>query len=259
MPEVHPISLSANAPHLSVVYIRTWGTPSRDANWIYWVGADHNNIDVFSVQHEGSIWSLTDYATLTEYATTIGYALSKVIRSEKILFIGHSLGGIIVKQIAILIASDVRLSTLSSKRLDFCFIATPHLGGNFDFVRPVIRFVPNRLMGLVFGWNAEIQEINDRYLQLRTPTFGTILCFAERRRFFGIKIVGNSSAFIEDQRAINLAISRHHSSICTLTSRRDVIYLVISQLCKHSVNRTLVGEGRFELDQSSIERIFRDQ
>jgi hypothetical protein len=265
MPEVHTIALSSVAPQVSIVfihgsdgnYISTWGPSDHDANWIYWIGADHNNVDVFSVQHEGSIWSLTDYATITEYAETISYALSKLVRTEKIFFIGHSLGGIIIKQIAIMIESDTTLSSLADKGLDFCFIATPHLGGNFGFARSAVRLIPNKLMGLVFGWNSEVQEINDKFLQLRNPTLGTILCFAERKRFFGFKLIENSSAFIQDKQAINLAISRHHTSICTLTSRQDVIYLSVSKLCKHAAKRTLVGEAQFELDQSLIERAFR--
>jgi len=265
MPEVHIISQSRANPHLTVVfihgsngnYIRSWGSNDPDSNWIYWIAEDFPDADVLSVQHEGNIWSLTDYATINDYAKTIGYTLSQMIRSERILLIGHSLGGIIAKQIALLIESDPELSPLRGKSLDFCFIATPHLGGNFDFARSIVRFIPNRLLGLVFGWNLEIQDINDRYLETRKKRFGGVLCFAERRRFFGLKLMKESSAFIPDSRAVNLPISKHHKAICKLKSKQDAIYLCVAKLGEYSRKRTLVGESSFEIDRSLIDRAFR--
>src|SRR4029077_13930161 len=265
MPEIFTISKSKSSPRLTVVfihgtngnYIKTWGPNDRDANWIYWIGEDLYDADIFSVQHEGNIWSLSDYATITEYAQTIGYTLSQLVRSKRIVFVGHSLGGIIAKQIAILAEVDQKMGPLREANLDFCFIATPHLGGNFDFARPVVRCLPNRLMGLVFGWNLEIQNINDRFLQLRKSKFGGVLSFAERKRYFGFKLINDSSAFIPDDRAVNLAVSKHHRGICKLDSRQDAVYLCVKKLCEYAQRRTPVGESAFELDQYLIDRAFR--
>lgn len=265
MPEVYVISQSRTHPRLTVIfihgtngnYIRTWGSNDPASNWIYWIAEDLPDADVFSVQHEGNIWSLTDYATITDYAKTIAYTMGQLIRSDHVLLIGHSLGGIIAKQIALIIESDVKLTLLRDKSLDFCFIATPHLGGNFDFARSIVRFVPNRLLGLVSGWNLEIQDINDKFLETRKTRFGGVLCFGERKRFFGLKLMKDSSAFIPDDRAVNLSISKHHKAICKLQSRQDAIYLCVKKLCDYSRKSTLVGESSFEVDRSLLVRAFR--
>jgi hypothetical protein len=264
MPELHAISRGHSAPILTVVfvhgtdghYIKTWGPTAPGENWIYWMGADHPRVDVFSVQHEGSIWSLTDYSTIAEYAGAIGYAVSKVVRTERLLFIGHSLGGIVVKQLVLMAESDPNLSSLAGRYLDFCFIATPHLGGNFGLARPLTTLVPNKLLGLVFGWNKEIQKINDRFLEVKNVKMGALISFAERRRLLGLKIIPDHAAFINDKRAQNLALSKDHRSICKLKSRDDVIYIAVDEFCKASPRRNLVGESEFKLDQQMISRAF---
>lgn len=266
MPAIYSISESAGPPAVTIIfihgsgghYLKNWGSLQEGSNWISWFGHDLENADVFSVQHEGNFWSLADEGTFDDYAETIGYALTQRVRSERIVFVAYSLGGIIAKRLMKLIAdSDSKLATLKMKNFAFCFIATPHLGANFPKLRFIAGRLPNRLLGVIFGWNPEIQKINDDFLQIRPPLVGGIICFGERKRYLGlIRLIDRSSGFIAHERVQNLPISKSHSEICVVTTRGDVVYMSILKLAQGFSPKVYVGEEFFEIDSQILDRIF---
>jgi hypothetical protein len=265
MPSVHTI-YSAHEPFVTIIfihgsrgnYLTNWGPLKDGTNWTSWIGSDLKNADVLSVQHEANFWSISDDGTIDEYAKTIGHGLAQKIRSKRVVFVAYSLGGIIIKRLVKLIADDnKKVSVFKNLECSFCFIATPHLGANFSKLRKLANYFPNKILAIIFGWNPEIQQINDEFLGISRPFVDGIVCFAERMRYCGIiRLIDKSSSFIEDERALNLAISKSHSEICVVTSREDVIYMSILKLARNEKPRIYVGEANFEVDQSIVDRMF---
>jgi len=219
MPNLHTIHLSPERPRLSVVfvhgsnghYLQTW-EEDGSSSWMRWLSEDADSIDVFSVQHEANLLSFSDYATISEYAEVIEHALEITLRTQQVLFVCHSLGGIIVKEMICQRYSRGGQGHFATNKFDICFIATPHLGTNFK----LLRYVPNRIAAII-GSSSEIQAINARFLEISDNAIGKGLCVAERRRLWGmVKLLPDASAFIANKKFKNLAVSKDHRKVCKL-------------------------------------------
>ena len=265
MPTIHFIRKSS-APEVTIAfihgshghYLKNWGPMEDGENWVHWLGHDVKTADIISIEHEASFRSLSDLGTFDDYAKTIGNGLAQAIRSERIVFVCYSLGGIIIKRLIKLVAdgrSD--LLPLRNMRCDFCFIATPHLGANFKRIEPIVRVVPNPILKTIFGFNPEIDQINKDFTGISRPLVESIACFGERKRHRGLfTIVHGSSSFIEDERALNLAISKTHSEICVAKTRGDIIYMTVAKLAANCAPKAYIGEASFTIDSNVLDRLF---
>jgi Putative serine esterase (DUF676) len=262
MPELHPIFKSRTEPDLTFVfihgsggdYLTSWGPSKLTDNWIYWLGHDLKNIDIYSVQHEANLFSFSDYGTISEYATTIGHSVEQKLRSRRVVFICHSLGGTIAKRMIALAANGSISFTTDGRKIDLCFIATPHLGMGYRW----LASIPNGIASAVFGANAEIQRANDEFLDIPRQIVDSILCFGERRRSFGMKLFQNETAFLRDSRSVNLPISKNHNNVCKILSKNDVIYQSILNLgAARLKGKTVISEKEILINSDILNRLFK--
>jgi pimeloyl-ACP methyl ester carboxylesterase len=261
MPELHAIFRSRAEPKLTLVfihgsggnYLRTWGPSKLEANWIYWLGRDLRAVDVYSVQHEANLFSFSDYGTISEYASTIGYSIDQTLRSRRVIFVCHSLGGTIAKRMITLAANGSIPFSLDHRRIDLCFIATPHLGLGYR----LLAYMPNGIASAIFGANTEIQRANEEFLAVPHETIDRILCFGERRRFIGFRLFQNETAFLNDTRSINLPISKDHKRVCKIQNKNDVIYQSILRLGRARLKgQTVISEEEIFIAPDTLDRLF---
>src|SRR5262249_41482535 len=112
--------------------------------------------------------------------------------------------------------------------------------------------------GVIFGWNPEIQKINDEFLDLQPPLIGQIVSFYERKKLWGIiRLIDKSSGVIASERVTNLPISKSHSQICIVRDKSDVVYLMVTNLARGVKARTGVGEQYFEVDSQILKNMFK--
>lgn len=260
MPSVHQIHACSGPPSLTIIfvhgsgghYLETWGPTASTESILYWLANDLKHVDIYSVGHEANLASMSDYATIEEYADVIAFALRPTIRTQNVLFVGHSLGGIIIKQLIINHADN-----FSPASLDFCFIGTPHNGANFAWLRFVHGLIFRNEVGkLLLGHNAELQQINTGFLKPTNRCVGQIICVAERRRIFGMKIMSDHSAMIGDPRAINLPVSKNHHDLSKPRDRNDVVYQAILRLAQSRISKlALVSDSNFTDDEGLQEAL----
>lgn len=244
MPSVFQISRAQHRPSLSIVFIHgsggdhlsTWMPKGQESCLMHWLAEDLKEVDVLSVAHEADAKSFVDYSTLVEYASAIAYGLAPLIRSKSILFVCHSLGGLIAKQIVIAAPSSNADPKDFARDADFCFIGTPHAGVHFRWLRRAHMLIfRNQLGRILLGDSETLRNLNANFVE---AVAGQIVCFAERRRWHFFKLMPDESGFIDHKRAVNLSISKTHEDICKPTSRDDVLYQAILRLGLAKLSRS---------------------
>ena len=160
-------------------------------------------------------------------------------RHPSIIFIGHSLGGLIIQEMLTTSQSDPRYGALVDRTAGAIFLATP-VGGSdhaaalatllehvpgFDRSCPMVRDLRSIdsnafLQKLDADWRKFMQteeRLKGRERRLRS------VCLYETKSLFGVMIVGQSaSAAVCDER---LAMNEDHLSIAKPASRSSEVYM----------------------------------
>jgi len=203
--------------------ITTWHPKGKYDNncWPFWLGdeTEFENISIWSYSYDASVVGRT--MTIPEQADSLLDILLNKIGNGKnpLIFITHSLGGLIIKQLLQNIKDkdnqDVKLILNRTKGI--VFLATPHQGSNranwFDLVSlyqssSLLKYLKSRdlydylyKLNSWFIQNLDELEINVKvYFEIKSvPIFG--------------QIVDKYSAKIEHKKVSNIPISIDHINI----------------------------------------------
>jgi pimeloyl-ACP methyl ester carboxylesterase len=111
----------------------TW-THSNGECWLRWLASDYPFVNVYSAGYDSAVTTKFlkgDGADLVDIATMIlDRLMSRKTKSKPILFVAHSLGGLIVKQLLRKSCESVngRRKRVCSQTLGVVFVGTPHQG-----------------------------------------------------------------------------------------------------------------------------------
>ncbi|KAM0255815.1 hypothetical protein ACHAQJ_005402 [Trichoderma viride] len=158
-----------------------------------------------------------------------------------IIFLCHSLGGIVVKSALVEGTLDpVYRSIVKSTRL-LVFFATPHLGGNYSgigdiaakIVRAGLRAPSNDLLD---GLKSGSRDVIRRFEQARhLPDNCLVISFYETENYgrLGLIVEKESAVMnLSEDREKQVALKANHSKVCkfsTVESCEPVIELIVSQ------------------------------
>ena len=156
-----------------------WGAPG--SHWPAWLGEDLPDVGVWSLGYENAAFKPRWFSILRFFSGR-GFAMPLLDRAESVLlkfdvegigkkpvvFITHSMGGLLVKQL--LRSANESLARSESKILlentkGVCFIATPHIGA--DLAKWVTYF------RTLLGTNVSVDELRPHEPLLRVSKRGT--------------------------------------------------------------------------------------
>lgn len=167
----------------------TWAATHGGDSWLEWLASDVSNIAVWSLKYPagatkwttaGEGMSLPDRA-----ANLIPTMLYYGIGSRKTVFVCHSLGGLVVKQI-LKYSSEMAIpewTTLLESTLGVVFLATPHHGSNLaSFAQAAkISRATKTLLALTAD-SPQLKELGDWYRQNAGVYSLDTIAFAEGRK-----------------------------------------------------------------------------
>lgn len=216
--------------------VKTWHhKESPDLFWPAWLGEDLGNVAVWSLNYDaaslawkGTAMPLTDRAT---------YALAAMeadgIGSRPVVFVTHSLGGLLVKQM-LRHANDYgqpAWKELSDHTRGVVFLATPHSGSD---IASWLRYV-----SIVLKANVTVEDLraHDPALRNLNLWFRTnasrlnIPCeaFFETKLVAGFIVVNETSADPGIQGVIPIPVDANHIDICKVKSRQELVYRRVRQ------------------------------
>ncbi|WP_417878632.1 esterase/lipase family protein [Vibrio sp.] len=225
-------------------YKNTWSC-GRDKNvfWPAWLTENESDVCVWSIEYESKVaYFIDDAMPFKDQAANIAENLfiKNDLKTGEIIFIGHSMGGLIIKQV-IRIAEDRKYfrdeaNQLLSRVTGTGFIGTPHTGsdlstiGNMLPVRLAMRLIklsPSAATLYLFRNNPDLRELNtwfrdwERQYRISTMSLGE----TKKTRFTGWIVKPDSADAGLTSHLI--PVEKDHNSICKPDDREDQIYLHI--------------------------------
>jgi hypothetical protein len=150
--------------------VETWHPEdSPDHFWPKWLADDHPEAAVWTVGYpaEFTKWSGegTGMALPDRAKQALDYLISLGLGRLPLLFVAHSLGGLLVKQI-LRASADLapRYQKISEMTRGVVFLATPHAGSNLsNFAQGLRLFRPTAAVKDLEAHNPYLQDLSDWY------------------------------------------------------------------------------------------------
>ena len=198
--------------------------------WPVWLGLERPDLGIWSLGYEvepfawkGSTMPLVDRATNT-------LALMEIddIGKRPVLFITHSMGGLLVKQM-LRHAHDFGLQqwkAIVEQTRGIVFLSTPHSGSD---IANWVRYISKLLQATVSVEELEanhsrLRELNLLYRNHENLKNIKMQVYCEKRQISGIMVVDETSADPGIPGVIPIPMDEDHISICRPQSKESLIY-----------------------------------
>lgn len=225
-------------------YKDTWSC-GRDKNlfWPEWLADKASDVCVWSVEYESKVaYFINDTMAFKDRAANIAESLfiKKEIKEGEIILIGHSMGGLIIKQI-MRIAQDRKYisdeaNKLISRITGTAFIGTPHTGsdlstiGNMLPVRlamSLIKLSPSAATLYLYRNNPDLRELNVWSRDWMRQYKITTLSLGETKKTGLLSWIVKPDSADAGFNEHLILVDKDHSSICKPDDREDQVYQLI--------------------------------
>ncbi len=255
-----PDSAQIASPFLDIVFVHglggdrleSWKAPP-DAFWPKWLAAKFGSCRVYCFGYNSSKLAgfLTgEGASLQDIASVfMDSMLSRDVIAPSTLFICHSLGGLVVKQMlrrcAESVDSDYR--ELGRSVAGVAFLGTPHTGANMvtSVNHLVGKFLSKQTKQLVHAEDALV-DLNDSF-RSRARTL-KVFSFYETEKTSGVQVVDKVSANPGLLGSEPIAVQSDHVNICKCVDQASPVYLSICRLVKKLLNAQKRSQGFVPLE-----------
>lgn len=264
MARLHPIySGQSDRPAILFVHgldghwLETWrhDACSKDDCWPHWVG-EETGCDIWSLEYDAALSGWLDQAMpLPDQGSQVMDLLASApaLKGKPLVFVTHSLGGILVKTALVYGAEeDRRFQHIVDHVLGVVFIATPHSGAQLATLARVIKYLLriNPPVGNLEHHDPHLRTLNRRYQTLVKERGIEGYVYAEKRgvkigpRGFGgwlrrieptVMVVdpGSTDPSLPEIQPISLA--EDHISICKPPDRQQQIHLSLCHVLKEKI------------------------
>jgi len=237
---VGPLQEGADVLDVIVVHglggdpIGTWKSPTTGEFWPIWLAADLGRVQVWTLKWPSHGYSFAPSSGLS--IVDVAHATLELLDSHNlggrpIVFICHSMGGILFKQ---LFHSAATLKNSTWERLlrhtvGVVFMGTPHTGSSLANLLQHVPKVPSMRTHELQRNDSSLRLINTWY-RVNAPTLQiATLTFFETRKVGPTLVVDQSSADSNVPDSIPIAVDADHFTICKPASRKENSYLAIKR------------------------------
>ncbi len=217
-----------------------------------------------SVSHrKETILNISDFAKdlLFSMKFTTGEGKCR-LGTVPIIFVAHSMGGLIVKKAFILGQHDEHYRELVRAVSGIVFLSTPHRGSNLAGALNMIlsacifTFSPKEYISELTTNSPTLQEINEQFRNL-APNVSIISFFETLKTAIGPSqkmVLQKDSSILGYPGEISKPLDADHHDVCKYTSQQDPNYISVRNILKY-----LVGKHRSQdlpkIEPSSIDEL----
>ena len=151
----------------------TWHPEGRPQDfWPGWVGLDHPRLGVWSLQYEASssAWGGASLPLVDRATHTLALLEANELGDRPLVFIGHSLGGLLTKQL-LRRASEVKGNEnwrrIVQQTKGVVFLATPHAGSDYaswlSYLKQILRLTVT--VEELQAHDPHLRDLNEWYRQ----------------------------------------------------------------------------------------------
>ncbi|MDS4032044.1 MAG: hypothetical protein RKO66_18525 [Candidatus Contendobacter sp.] len=223
----------------------TWHPKERsDAFWPAWLGEDVPAIGVWSLGYAVSASAWKGHTMpLADRATNVLDLLElDGIGHRPIVFVCHSLGGLLVKQM-LRHAGDFgnpAWKTIATHTKALVFLSTPHSGADLaswvQYVGTLLRTTVS--VGELEAHHPRLRELNLWYRNHVADFDLATVVYCEKRPVAGILVVNETTADPGIVGVIPIPVDEDHVSICKPASKGSQIYRRVKRLVEDIVAAT---------------------
>jgi hypothetical protein len=247
---------AGSPPLLDVIFVHglggdgttTWTPDGVTESWLDWLANDIPSIAVWSLSYPAGATKWTadgeGIALPDRAANLIPTMLYYGIGRRATVFVCHSLGGLIVKQVLRHSAemSIPEWASIAQSTLGVAFLATPHAGSNLaTFVKIVDVSRPTRTVLALTAHCPHLKELADWYRQNAGRLGIETAAYAESRRIRrGIRlvtVVTTTSANPGIEGCITTSIDADHLDISKPVSRETDAYRGVETFIRRQLAR----------------------
>jgi hypothetical protein len=224
----------------------TWHPQEKhggDNFWPTWLGEDLKDVGVWSLGYEvepfkwkGNSMPLADRATnILDLLDSYG------IGERPLIFITHSLGGLLVKQMLRNARDYGKWNAIASQTKGIVFLSTPHSGSD---MASWIKHIGGILRTTVSveeleAHHSRLRELNLLYRNDEQFSQIPMLIYCETRPTHGILVVNQTSADPGIKGVIPVPMDFDHISICKVADRKSQIYRQIKRFIEKELTTLL--------------------
>lgn len=216
----------------------TWQS-SPETFWPKWLAASFVDCRVYSFGYNSTKFAsffTGEGASLQDIASIFADAmLSRDHAAPAVLFVCHSLGGLVAKQVIrrCTESADSDYQELGRSVVGLAFLGTPHTGAGaasaLDHL--VSRFLSKQVKQLTHGADT-LLELNDAFRTSASRQSLSVVSYYETEKTAGIHVVDKVSANPGVLGSEPVAVQSDHLNICKPASREAPVYKSICRLVK---------------------------
>ncbi|KAF8857571.1 hypothetical protein BDZ45DRAFT_744234 [Acephala macrosclerotiorum] len=243
----HPrFSLDIIAVHgLNGDPLRTWTEPKSQKLWLRdFLPIDLPGSRVMSFGYNATPAFENTTAGIIEHARTLLSALIEIREVDNddnrpLVFIGHSLGGLVIKQALILAQDETLYMSIYNSLRGVIFFGTPHQGSSLAAYATVLTRIPlifankpsPKLLEALRRDSRALKKLTDDFRKHHGRRPYNVVTFYETRTMKGMKklVVESSSALLTPPNEVptfeeQIPADATHRDMCRFASRESAIY-----------------------------------
>ncbi|KAG0600688.1 hypothetical protein M758_11G053700 [Ceratodon purpureus] len=271
----------AGPPEIEIVFVhglqfsdykdafwRTWiaGVKDEDGTEIFWpkawLGDELPRARILSLSYDSSAWRTNKQGLMDAYVVgetlvqeMVGMAKVGQHKNCPVVFVAHSLGGLMVKEIVCKaqgkFRNDLKFQNFLQNIGGFLFYATPHDGAK---LADTAAKVPNmgemvRLLGVI---NKELGRLNSQFKQIAAEEFAgkwefVVVAVTHVTEFYGISAMVVEEASARHGYKTFYSVSEDHFGVCKPKERTNTSYMALLQLLELvTVGKSLTLKSEME-------------
>ena len=225
--------------------LSTWHPQEKketNNSWLGWLGNDFKNAGIWSVDYEveafrwkGSTMPLADRAT-----NVVDLLDIYEIGERPIIFITHSMGGLVVKQ---MLRHAYDYGNPSWKKIveqtkGIVFLSTPHSGANIANWLQYIKGIIGTSVSVdeLQANDPRLRELNTVYRNHTQLKEIPIIVYCENEKTTGVLVVDQTSADPGIPGVVPIPLDENHISIAKPQSDKSRLYLRVKKFIKESLS-----------------------
>lgn len=209
---------------------KTWHPQEKldDQSWLYWLGEDMKDVGIWSFGYEAefSNWKGKAMPRFDQARNFTQWLDNKGIGKERpFIFITHSLGGLLVKEV-LRNADTYDRHVFIEQIKGIVFLATPHNGSHLANTVGILNKVLQTTVSVeeLEANNPWLRDVDTWYRQKVGQFRIATQVYYETRNTFGYKVVDEGSSDPKILDVMPIAVPADHITIAKPQSKQDLIY-----------------------------------
>jgi len=217
----------------------------RNDAWPWWLACDAPKLGIWSYGYESapSQWTGKTMPLLDRASNLIEWLEATRIGRRPLVFIAHSLGGLIVKQALELGNTYDKAFTKYTQGV--VFLATPHAGSDLAALFSKLGFIGRATQSIndLAAHNPELDRIGNWYRE-QAPLLGIVTkVYYETQPTNSAIVVDKTSSNPGIRGVLPTAVLADHISIARPSSKTDIVYLGTYQFIQDLMVRITEPSG----------------